>query len=53
MELALARAVDKVKEEEEDEDVQVEVEPEGMEEGVVKEEVEAKVVVETPAGGGG
>ena len=52
-ELVLARTVDKVKEEEEDEVVEVEVEAEEMEEGMVKEEVEAKVVVETPAGGGG
>ena len=52
MELVLARTVEKVKEEEEDEVVEVEVEAEDMEEGMVKEEVEAKVVVEAPAGGG-
>ena len=52
-ELVLARAVDKVKEEEEDEAVEVDVEPQEMEEGMVKEEVEVKVVVETPAGGRG
>ena len=45
--------MDKVKEEEEEVVVEVDVEPAEMEEGTVKEEVEAKVVVETPAGGGG
>ena len=52
-ELVLARTVKKVNEEEEDEVVEVEVEAEEMEEGMVKEEVGAKVVVETPRGGGG
>ena len=52
-ELVLARTVEKVKEEEEDEVVEVEVEAEEMGEGMVKEEVEEKVVEETPAGGGG
>ena len=47
-----ARTVEKVKEEDLDEVVEVEVEAEEMEEGMVKEEVEAKVVVETPARGG-
>ena len=51
--LVLARAVDKVREDDDDEVVEVDVEPEEMEEGMVKEEVEAKVVVETPARGGG
>ena len=51
-ELLLAMTVEKVKEEEEDEVVEVEVEDEEMEEGMVKEEVEAKTVVETPAEGG-
>ena len=53
MELVLARTVEKVKEEEVLEVVEVEVEAKEMEEGMVKEEVEAKVVVEMPAGGGG
>ena len=53
MEVVLARTMEKVKEEEVDEVVEVEVEAEEMEEGMVKEEVEAKVVVETPARGGG
>ena len=48
-ELVLARMVEKVKEDEEDEVVEVEVDAEEMEEGMVKEEVEAKVAVETPA----
>ena len=48
----LAAGVDKVKEEEEEVVVEVDVEPEEMDDGTVKEEVEAKVVVETPAGGG-
>ena len=52
MERELARTVEKVKEEKVDEVVEVEVEAEEMEEGMVKEEVEAKVVVETPAKGG-
>ena len=52
-EFVFGRAVEKVKEEEEDEVVDVDVEPEEMEEGTVKEEVEAKVVVETLARGGG
>ena len=52
MELVLAGTVEKEKEEEVDEVVEVDVEPEQMEEGTVKDEVEAKVV-ETPAGGGG
>ena len=51
-ELVLARTVEKLKEEEEDEVVEVEVEAEAMEEGMVKEEVEAKVVMETTAVGG-
>ena len=53
MERELAKTVEKVKEEEVDEVVEVEVEAEEMEEGIVKEEVETKVVVETPAGRGG
>ena len=53
MEVVLVRAVEKVEEEEVDEVVEVELEAEEMEEGMVKEEVEAKVVVETPARGGG
>ena len=52
-ELVLARAVDKVKKEEEDEVVEVDVEPEELMKGMVKEEEEAKVVVERPAGVGG
>ena len=52
-ELAMAAEVEKVKEEEVDEVVEVDVEAEATEEGIVKEEVEAKVVVETPARGGG
>ena len=50
--LVLARTVEKEKEEEEDKVGEVEVEPDEMEEGVVKEEAEAKVVVETPSGEG-
>ena len=53
MEVVLARTVEKVNEEEVNEVVEVEVEAEEMEEGMVKEEGEAKVVVETPARGGG
>ena len=53
MERELAVVVERVKEEEVDEAVEVDVEAEEMEEGIVKEEVEAKVVVETPARGGG
>ena len=53
MERELARTVAKVKEEEVDEVVEVEEEAEEMEEGIVKEKMEAKVVVETPARGGG
>ena len=53
MERELAKTVEKVKEEEVDEVVEVEVRAEEMEEGMVREEVEAKVVVETPARGGG
>ena len=53
MEGELAKTVEKVKEEEVDEVVEVEVEAEEMEEGMMKEEVELKVVVETLAGGGG
>ena len=45
--------MEKVKEEEVDEVVEVEVEADEKEDGMVKEEVEAKVVVETPAGWGG
>ena len=52
MEVVLARTVEKVKEEEVDEVVEAEVEAEEMEEGTEKEEVEVKVVVETPARGG-
>ena len=52
-ELVLARTVEKVKEEEEGEVVEAKVEAEEMEEGMVTEEVEAKVVVETPAVEGG
>ena len=52
MEVVLTRTVEKVKEEELYEVVEGEVEAEEMEEGMVKEEVEAKVVVETPARGG-
>ena len=51
-ELVLARRMEKVKEEEEDEVVGVEAGAEEMQEGMLKEEVEAKVVVGTPAGGG-
>ena len=53
MQRELAAVVERVKEEEVDEVVEVDVEVEEMEEGIVKEEVEEKVVVETPAGGGG
>ena len=53
MERELPTAVEKVNEEEVDEVVEVEVEAEEMEEGLVKEDLEAKVVVETLAGGGG
>ena len=53
MEVVLVAAVDKVKEEVEEEVVEVDVEPEEMVEETVKEELEAKVVVETPAAGGG
>ena len=53
MERELAAVVEKVREEEVDEVPEVEVQAEEMEEGMVKGEVEAKVVVETPAGGGG
>ena len=49
----LAAVVARVKEEEVDEVVEVDVEPEEMEEEMVKEEEEAKVVVATPARGGG
>ena len=45
MQRELATTVENVKEEEMDEVVGVEVEAEEMEEGMVKEEVEAKVVV--------
>ena len=50
--VVLARAVDLVKEEE-GEVVEVDVEPEEMVEGMVKEEVEAEEVVDTPAVWGG
>ena len=49
MQRELAAVVQRVKEEEVDEVVEVDVEAGEMEEGIVKEEVEAKVVVETPA----
>ena len=52
-ELTLAAMVEKVKVEEVDEVVEVDEEAGEMEQGIVKEEVEAKVVVETPVGGGG
>ena len=52
MERELAGTVQNVKEEEVDEVMEVEVEAEEREEGMVKEEVEAKVLVETPAAGG-
>ena len=48
----LAAVLERVIEEEVDEVVEVDVEVEEMEDGIVKEEVEAKVVVETPARGG-
>ena len=48
----LAVVVAKVKEEEVEEVVELDVEAEEMEEGIVKEEEEAKVVVAAPAGGG-
>ena len=51
-EMVLAAAVDKVKEGEGEVVVEVDVEPEEMEEGTVKEEAEATVVVEAPARGG-
>ena len=53
MERELARTVEKVKEVEVDDVVEVEVEAKEVKQGMVKEEVEAKVVVKTPAGGGG
>ena len=53
MERELAAVVERVNEEEVDEVVEVDVEAEEMEEGIVKEELEAKVVVETLAGGAG
>ena len=53
MERELAAGVETVKEEEVDKVVEVDVEAEEMEEGIVKEEVKAKVVVETPAWEGG
>ena len=51
-ELTLAAMVEKVKVEEVDEVVEVDEEAGEMEQGIVKEEVEAKVVAETPVGGG-
>ena len=53
MERELARRVENVQEEEVGEVVEVEVDPEEIEEGMVKEDVEAKVRVETPARGAG